>query len=105
MVERTVKGEIGQAIAVLHTGNGGSCGLELSVGDRTGLLVGRGAGQWVSSMCGKTDADALVAAASEKPGTSVLPALLGSGMRVLAVTAVVLALPLGLAFRRAVRRR
>ena len=77
MVERAVKGAIGQSIAVLETGNGASCGLELSVGDRTGLLVGRGAGQWVSSMCGTSDPDALEAAASEKSDASVLPALLG----------------------------
>lgn len=106
MVERAVKGEIGESIAVLDTGSGASCGLELSVGDRSGLLVGRGAGQWVSSMCGTSDPDALLAAASEKPDTSALPALLGSEMRLVAVTGVVLlSLPLGLAFGRAVRRR
>ena len=106
MVERAVKGEIGGSIAVLDTGSGASCGLELSIGDRSGLLVGRRAGQWVSSMCHTSDPDALLAAASEKAGTSALPALLGSEMRLLAVIGVVLlALPLGLAFARAVRRR
>jgi hypothetical protein len=96
-VERTVKGAIGESIAVLDTGNGASCGLELSVGDRTGLLVGRGAGQWVSSMCGTSDPDALVAAGSEKRSSSALPAL--------AMTGVALALPMGLVFIRALRRR
>jgi hypothetical protein len=106
MVEQAVKGEIGESIAVLDTGNGASCGLELSVGDRSGLLVGRGAGQWVSSMCQKSDPDALLAAASEKPHTPALPALLRSDRRGIAVTGVVLlALPLGLAVGRAIRRR
>lgn len=95
-VERVVKGGIGERVEVLAFGSGGDCGLELSVGERSGLLLGRGTTMWTSSMCGETDPDALLAASTDEPDPS-------SGARLFLGTGVVLlALALGLA---AARRR
>jgi hypothetical protein len=105
-VERVVKGEIGWRLEVLHTDNGASCGLELSVGERSGLLVHRGVAVWGSDMCNKAEPDALLAVAADTPVTLRLLGLFKSVMRTAVVGGVVvLAIPLGLAVRRSARRR
>lgn len=61
-VERRVKGDIGDEVDVGSSGSGASCGLELSAGKRTGLLVGRDeAGGWISGLRGQVPADELAA--------------------------------------------
>ena len=96
-VERAVKGGIGERVEVLAPGSGGSCGLELSVGERSGLLLGRGIIAWESSMCGATDPDALLAVATDESDPSPAPPF-SSDVRLVLVTGVVLlAIALGLA--------
>jgi hypothetical protein len=106
-VEWAVKGAIGESVDVLASASGGSCGLELAVGQRSGLLLRRGITAWESSMCQKTDPDALLAVAAEKPNTAPVPAFSVPEMLQLfvAIGVVLLAIPLGLALRRVVRRR
>ena len=60
-VERSVKGDIGERVAVEAAAGGASCGLELSVGERTGLLLRRTAGGWSSSLCSQVEPQALLA--------------------------------------------
>ena len=60
-VERSVKGDIGDRVDVMAAAGGASCGLELEVGQRTGLLLRRGAGGWTSSLCSQVEPQALLA--------------------------------------------
>ena len=60
-VERSVKGDIGGRVDVQAAAGGASCGLELSVGERTGLLLRRDAGSWTSSLCSQVEPQALLA--------------------------------------------
>jgi hypothetical protein len=50
-VERVVKGDIGARVDVEAAASGVSCGLELEVGERVGLLLLRTATGWRSSLC------------------------------------------------------
>lgn len=61
-VERGVKGNFGDEVDVSSSGSGASCGLELTAGDRTGLMLRRDdAGGWTSSLCGQLGAEELLA--------------------------------------------
>jgi hypothetical protein len=67
-VERSVKGDIGAEVDVGAAAGGATCGLELSAGERTGLLLRRdGAGKWTSSLCSQVSADELLAFAPAGP--------------------------------------
>ena len=61
-VERPVKGDIGRRVDVTAAAGGASCGLELEVGQRTGLLLRRDAGGgWASGLCSQVEPQALLA--------------------------------------------
>ena len=60
-VERTVKGNIGGRVDVEAAASGASCGLELEVGDRTGLFLEATGTGWRSSLCSQTDSAGLLA--------------------------------------------
>jgi hypothetical protein len=89
-VERSVKGTFGKAVDVSASGSGASCGLELTAGDRTGLMLHRDdAGGWTSSLCGQVGAEELLAfagASSSGPGSGPdWGFILFAGLLVLAV--------------------
>lgn len=93
VVERRVKGEIGDRIAVEAAAGGASCGLELEVGERTGLLLRREGDGWGSSLCSQTEPEALLAfapgsATSDSSGNVPFVAI---GFTVLAATVAVAA--------------
>ena len=103
-VERSVKGDIGERVDVKAAASGASCGLELDVGERTGLLLRRDAGGWTSGLCSQVEPQVLLAfapatAASAGAGTGTdwgLIVLMG-----LLVLAVVGAVVLEVVHRRA----
>lgn len=101
LVERSVKGDVGQRIAVEAAAGGASCGLELEVGERTGLLVRGSADGWTSSLCAQTDPNALLALgpsrATETPG--------GGGFTTTGLLVTVGLMVLALAGALAVRRK
>lgn len=70
-VERSVKGDIGGRVDVTAAASGASCGLELQVGQRTGLLLRRDAGGgWTSGLCSQVEPQALLAfAPAAAPGS------------------------------------
>ncbi len=67
-VERSVKGGIGDRVEVEAAASGASCGLEVPVGRRVGLLLRRSATGWTSSLCSQTEPAALLTAAPAPPG-------------------------------------
>jgi hypothetical protein len=67
-VERSVKGAFGERVAVEADVSGASCGLELEVGQRTGLLLFRHAGGWTSNLCSQFEPQALLAFAPAAAG-------------------------------------
>ena len=102
-VQRVVKGEIGGRVEVLAPVSGASCGMEESLGKRVGVFLHRDVDAWVSSMCHKSDPDALLAVATEADNAS--PAFSTEKVLLLASGLGLLAIPIGLATRRSVRRR
>jgi len=66
-VETAVKGDIRDTIVVQSAADGGSCGLEMPVGARVGILLDRVGDQWEGNLCWTLDADALLAAANGPP--------------------------------------
>ncbi len=75
VVERAVKGQIGPVVEVGAAASGASCGLELEVGERTGLVLERVGDSWRSSLCAQTEPEALLVFAPGEPG----PPTTGSG--------------------------
>lgn len=71
LVERSVKGDIGDRIDVQAAASGASCGLELEVGQRTGLLLRNDAGGWASGLCSQVEPQALLALAPALGGAGV----------------------------------
>ncbi len=67
VVERSVKGDLGKRVDVESAANGASCGLEVSVGERTGLFLYRDDGQWKSGLCSQIEPEALIEAAKPLP--------------------------------------
>lgn len=55
-VEQVYKGEIQNRVEVETARDGAACGVELAVGERTGLLLDRDGGAWRSSLCSQVDA-------------------------------------------------
>lgn len=72
-VERAVRGTFGTHADVVAPTSGISCGLELAIGQRTGLIVRSAGSGWESNLCLQTDPDALLAVAVAPPGPA--PAL------------------------------
>lgn len=62
-VEQVYKGEIENRIDVVSARDGAACGLELSVGERVGLLLERDGATWRSSLCSQVDPGAFLALA------------------------------------------
>jgi hypothetical protein len=66
-VEERFKGDIGETVEVNTAPNGAACGLESGRGDRLGLLLERGGGEWYGGLCGTIDPDELRKAAAPYP--------------------------------------
>ena len=67
-VETAVKGTIGATIDVRSNSNGASCGLEVEIGQRIGLLLGTDEdGAWISNLCSQIDPEVLLNAAEPLP--------------------------------------
>jgi hypothetical protein len=67
-VETAVKGTLGAEVDVRSASNGASCGLEVGVGQRIGLLLYTADdGAWASGLCSQVDPDVLVRAARPLP--------------------------------------
>ena len=60
-VEGVAKGEIGRSVVVVAAAEGASCGIEVAVGQRAGLLLTRDGDRWRSGLCSKLDPDDLLA--------------------------------------------
>jgi hypothetical protein len=60
-VERSIKGDLGERVDVEAVASGASCGLELEVGERTGLFLQRTETGWRSSLCSQTEPAGLLA--------------------------------------------
>ena len=58
-VEQVVKGDLGPQIDVLSRPSPAACGIELAVGQRTGLLLQRSGDTWRSSLCQQVKAEEL----------------------------------------------
>ncbi len=92
-VEEVFKGEIGSTITVRTSLSGGSCGIELSSGGRTGLLVTRQDGGWSGHLCWQVEPAKLREAARPLPRPEGTPpaalVVAGSfgGMRVVSLDA------------------
>ena len=73
-IEKPVKGSFGPTVDVLgQVGNGASCGIEVQVGQRTGLFLDRVRGAWRAISCSQVDADILLAAARPLPKPDGVP--------------------------------
>jgi hypothetical protein len=60
-VEQVYKGEIENRVEVVSAADGAACGLEAAVGQRIGLLLTRGGGEWRSGLCSQVDPSAFLA--------------------------------------------
>ncbi|HUQ23347.1 MAG TPA: hypothetical protein VM049_10090, partial [Gaiellaceae bacterium] len=54
-VEQVYKGEIENRIEVETSRDGGTCGLEVAIGQRVGLLLDRDGELWRSNLCSQVD--------------------------------------------------
>ena len=54
-VEQVYKGDIDNRIEVETARDGASCGIELGVGERTGLLLGQDGERWKAGLCSQVD--------------------------------------------------
>jgi hypothetical protein len=60
-VEQVYKGDIENRVEVETPLGGAACGVEVPVGERTGLLLERNGGVWRSSLCSQVDPAAFLA--------------------------------------------
>jgi hypothetical protein len=60
-VEQVYKGDIENRVEVETSRDGATCGLELPVGERVGLLLDRDGDLWRSSLCSRVDPAAFLA--------------------------------------------
>jgi hypothetical protein len=60
-VEQVYKGDIENRVEIETAASGAACGLELGVGDRTGLLLQREGQSWTSGLCSQVDPSDLLA--------------------------------------------
>lgn len=61
-VESWVKGDLGPVVEIHSAANGASCGIEVGVGNRAGIMVRVDGDEYHSSLCETIDADVLLAA-------------------------------------------
>ena len=91
-VEQVYKGDIDNRLELETAASGAACGLELGVGDRTGLLLTREGDTWTSGLCSQVDASDFLELTDVEDNT--LPAINWGGyvvgFLVLAVAAVLL---------------
>lgn len=76
-VEKVIKGNIGGTVDVVSARHGATCGLELAVGSRTGLVLRMVDGEWHSGLCSQTSPEAMLALAgpaSPSPAPAPAPA-------------------------------
>ena len=66
-VEETVKGRLGQRVGVRTAAYGAACGIEVEVGQRTGVILGREPDGWHGNLCGMIRPAALREAAKPLP--------------------------------------
>jgi hypothetical protein len=66
-VERALKGSIGRTVTVVTPASGASCGIELTLGTRAGLVLDRAGGAWRGSLCAQFDPSELLQAALPLP--------------------------------------
>jgi hypothetical protein len=66
-VEQTVKGSLPETLEVVSPVSGASCGLEISPGDRIGLLLRRDGDSWRALLCDQVSPSELLAAARPLP--------------------------------------
>ena len=55
-VEQVYKGDIDNRVEIVTNAQTATCGLDLAVGTRIGLLLERQAGEWRSGLCSEVDA-------------------------------------------------
>ena len=80
-VEEAVKGDLETPLTVMSPWSGASCGFEVRIGERIGVLL-REDGGWRSGLCSQLDADVLLRAAVPLPTpTSDGPAAVVIGLR------------------------
>jgi len=60
-VENWVKGDLGPVVEIHSAANGASCGIEVGVGNRAGIMVRVDGDEYHSSLCETIDADVLLA--------------------------------------------
>jgi hypothetical protein len=60
-VEQVYKGDISNRVEVETSRDGATCGLELPVGERVGLLLDREGALWRSSLCSRVEPAAFLA--------------------------------------------
>ncbi len=58
-IERAVKGTLPSRLVVVTAVDGASCGLELALGQRVGLLLDGSEGEYASNLCWQADPDEL----------------------------------------------
>lgn len=79
-IEEALKGELGDQVAVESSAYGASCGLEVDMGERIGLLLYRRGEDWGSSLCSQYPPDELRKASRPLPvpdGTGPVAFLVG----------------------------
>ena len=54
-VEQVYKGDVDPRAEVVTSADGASCGLEVGVGERVGLLLTRQGGEWRSGLCSQVE--------------------------------------------------
>ena len=74
-VEKVVKGQLGSEISVMSATSGASCGFEIPVGGRAGILLHRYGESWAGGLCSQMSAEELQEAAGgrETPPEPVPP--------------------------------
>jgi hypothetical protein len=96
-VERAVKGVLPETLVVISAADGASCGLELALDQRIGLLLDKHGGRYASNLCWQADPDELlrhalpdarvVAGAGDATGRSSWPFALAGGLALSALGA------------------
>lgn len=81
-VENWVKGDLGPVVEIHSAANGASCGIEVGVGNRAGIIVRVDGDEYHSSLCETIDADVLLAASEPLATGAVGPARLLLSARV-----------------------
>lgn len=103
-VERSVKGGIGERVRVEAAASGASCGLELEVGERTGLFLRQGPNGWRSSLCSQIDPGALLTFVADEPDRETQSTGGRDARPFIVIGLAVVGIPTFIAIRRAFRR-